>query len=40
MYETRLDKFTWYMDRDEVLLSQEKLLPEKRQDRKHIFEKN
>jgi len=28
LYETRLDRFTWYMDRDEVLLTQEKSLPE------------
>ena len=28
MYETRLDQVTWYMDRDEVTLKQEKFLPE------------
>jgi len=28
MYETRLDQITWFMDRDEVGLSQNKFLPE------------
>jgi hypothetical protein len=28
LYETRLDKITWYMDEDQVALSQEKILPE------------
>ncbi|MEN8229569.1 MAG: hypothetical protein ABFS38_15520 [Bacteroidota bacterium] len=28
LYETRLDRMTWFMDRDEVALSQNKYLPE------------
>jgi hypothetical protein len=28
MYETRLDRMTWFMDRQEVAMSQEKYLPE------------
>jgi len=28
LYETRLDRFTWFMDRDEIRLSQEKILPD------------
>ncbi|MDF1575421.1 MAG: hypothetical protein P1P86_09545 [Bacteroidales bacterium] len=28
LYQTRLDKMTWYMDEDQVAMSQEKLLPE------------
>ena len=28
LYETHLDQMTWFMDRDEVALSQSKYLPE------------